>query len=38
MIRTLNVMGFELELVLANSLYGESNVNFVDVLDELKLP
>ena len=27
-----------LKLVLADSLYGESKVNFVDVLDELKLP
>jgi SRSO17 transposase len=31
-------MGFQVELVLADSLYGESKVNFVDVLDELKLP
>lgn len=38
MIRTLIAMGFEFELVLADSLYGESKVNFVNVLDELKLP
>jgi SRSO17 transposase len=36
MIRTLKAMGFE--LVLADSLCGESKVNFVYVLDELKLP
>ena len=30
-------MGFRFELVLADSLYGEKT-NFVDVLDELKLP
>lgn len=38
MIRMLKAMGFEFELGLADSLYGESQVNFVDVLDELKLP
>ena len=38
MIRQLQAMGFQVELVLADSLYGESKVNFVDVLDELKLP
>lgn len=38
MIRQLQVMGFQFELVLADSLYGESKVNFVNVLDELKLP
>lgn len=38
MIRQLQAMGFQVELVLADSLYGESNVNFVNVLDELKLP
>lgn len=38
MIRQLQAMGFEFELVLADSLYGESKVNFVNVLDELKLP
>jgi SRSO17 transposase len=31
-------MGFCFELVLADSLYGESKVNFVNLLDELKLP
>lgn len=38
MIRQLQAMGFRFELVLADSLYGESKTNFVDVLDELKLP
>lgn len=38
MIRQLQGMGFQFELVLADSLYGESKVNFVNVLDELKLP
>lgn len=38
MIRQLQAMGFQFELVLADSLYGESDVNFVSVLDELKLP
>ena len=38
MIRQLQMMGFQFELVLADSLYGESKVNFVNVLDELKLP
>jgi SRSO17 transposase len=38
MIRQLQAMGFVFELVLADSLYGESKVNFVDVLDQLKLP
>jgi SRSO17 transposase len=38
MIRQLQGMGFVFELVLADSLYGESKVNFVNVLDELKLP
>ena len=38
MIRQLQAMGFQFELVLADSLYGESQVNFVNVLDELKLP
>jgi len=38
MIRQLQAMGFHFELVLADSLYGESKVNFVNVLDELKLP
>lgn len=37
-IRMLKAMGFTFELVLADSLYGESKVNFVNVLDELKLP
>lgn len=38
MIRQLQAVGFQVELVLADSLYGESKVNFVNVLDELKLP
>jgi SRSO17 transposase len=38
MIRQLQALGFVFELVLADSLYGESKVNFVNVLDELKLP
>ncbi len=38
MIRHLQALGFEFELVLADSLYGESKINFVNVLDELKLP
>ena len=38
MIRQLQAVGFQFELVLTDSLYGESKVNFVKVLDELKLP
>jgi SRSO17 transposase len=38
MIRQLQAMGFQIQLVLADSLYGESRLNFVNVLDELKLP
>jgi len=38
MIRQLQEMGFRFELVLADSLYGEAQTNFVDVLEELKLP
>jgi SRSO17 transposase len=37
MVRTLQAMGFQFELVLADSLYGESKINFVNVLNELKL-
>ena len=37
-IRDLQALGFKFELVLADSLYGESKVNFIDVLNELKLP
>ena len=37
MIRDLQALGFKFELVLADSLYGESKINFVNVLDELKL-
>jgi SRSO17 transposase len=38
MIRTLQTMGFMFEFVLADSLYGEHKINFVNVLDKLKLP
>ena len=38
MIRELCALGFEFDLVLANSLYGESGSNFVNVLHELTLP
>lgn len=38
MIRQLQAMGFHIELVLADSLYGESKSNFVNVLEELQLP
>ncbi len=38
MIRPLQAMGFHFELVLAESRYGERNVNCVNVLDELRLP
>ncbi|CAA9363771.1 hypothetical protein AVDCRST_MAG94-3555 [uncultured Leptolyngbya sp.] len=31
-------MEFQFELVLVDSLYGESKANFVDVLGELNLP
>jgi SRSO17 transposase len=31
-------MGFQFELVWADRLYGESKVNFVNGLDESKLP
>jgi SRSO17 transposase len=31
-------MEFQIQLVLADSLYSESKINFVNVLDELKLP
>lgn len=37
MIRELKALGFTFELVLADSLYGESEVNFLSVLNELKL-
>jgi SRSO17 transposase len=36
-IRELKKIGFKFELVLADSLYGESNSNFVSVLDEFEL-
>jgi SRSO17 transposase len=38
MIRQLQAWGFGFKLVLADSLYGESGSNFIDVLYELKLP
>jgi SRSO17 transposase len=37
MIRELQTLGFKFKLVLADSLYGESNSNFINVLDELDL-
>lgn len=37
MIRALTAIGFKFELVLADSLYGESASNFLSVLNELKL-
>ena len=37
MIRELTAMGFKFSLVLADSLYGESDGNFISVLNELKL-
>jgi SRSO17 transposase len=37
MIKELQAMGFKFELVLADSLYGESGSNFISVLEELKL-
>lgn len=37
MIRKLRKMGFKFKLVLADSLYGESQSNFISVLQELKL-
>jgi SRSO17 transposase len=38
MIRQLIAMGFQFELVLADSLYGESECNFISTLGSLKLP
>jgi SRSO17 transposase len=38
MIRELMAMGFHFELVLADSLYGESHSNFISVLESLQLP
>ncbi|WP_404791391.1 IS701 family transposase [Altericista sp. CCNU0014] len=37
MIRELQKIGFKIELVLADSLYGESNSSFIRVLDEFNL-
>jgi SRSO17 transposase len=37
MIRELKAFGFKFELVLADSLYGESSSNFISVLNEFKL-
>ncbi len=37
MVREINKMGFEIELVLADSLYGESESKFLGCLKELKL-
>lgn len=38
MIRELQAVGFRFELVLADSLYGQSDGNFVSVLHQLQLP
>lgn len=38
MIRELRALGFTFDLVLADSLYGESGSNFVNVLHQLSLP
>ncbi|MEB3294989.1 MAG: IS701 family transposase [Synechococcales bacterium] len=38
MIRELLSLGFRFELVLADSLYGESKVNFINTLESLNLP
>lgn len=37
MMRDLQAMGFKFKLVLADCLYGQSQSNFISVLDELKL-
>ena len=37
LIKKLQLMGFNFNLVLADSLYGESGTNFISVLDELDL-
>lgn len=37
LIKKLQLMGFKFNLVLADSLYGESGTNFISVLDELSL-
>jgi len=37
LMRKLESMGFKFNLVLADSLYGESGTNFISVLDELNL-
>lgn len=36
LIKKLSSMGFNFNLVLADSLYGESSTNFISVLDEVK--
>lgn len=36
LINKLETMGFKFNLVLADSLYGESNTSFISLLDELK--
>lgn len=38
MMRQLNAMGFQFEMVLADSLYGKSDCNFIATLVALKLP
>jgi SRSO17 transposase len=37
MIKELQELGFKFELVLADSLYGESDVNFISILHKFKL-
>jgi len=37
MVQTIKQMGFEIELVLADSLYGESESNFLGCLESLKI-
>jgi SRSO17 transposase len=37
MIRELKALGFKFELVLADSLYGESECNFINILNEFEL-
>jgi SRSO17 transposase len=37
MIEELQQLGFKFELVLADSLYGESDVNFISILHKFKL-
>ncbi len=36
-LKHLKAMGFKFELVLADSLYGESDTNFISVLNEIEV-